>query len=201
MDSTGEERLGQRQAPRFSGVSVHRDGLARYSIRYPIDWQLLVHDGTAEDATDGKEQDGVTFRPNPDDAQTFFNVWIRELEQGIVSEDFDALREGIQEGLSQLPEVAVQSLVEIPIANLLKLEIVYGFRDGAATLERKTWVIFADRWQYTLTWQGSSPVEYKHWLAMANYSFASFELPPGLMFATDREMTARSSRERRRERS
>lgn len=194
MAFMAQERAEQRQPPRFSGVVVHKDRLGRYSIRYPNDWDLFIYDGEAEG-----EHDGVTFRPNPDDPKTFFNVWIRELEQGVVAEDLDALRDGIREGLKQLPEIAIDSFVEIPIDNLLKFEMVYGFREGEATLKRKSWVLFADRWQYMLTWQGSSPEEYEYWLAMANYSFANFELPQALMFATDREMIARFAKELGRE--
>ncbi len=185
-----EERARRRRPPRFSGVIVHRDRLGRYSIRYPTDWELFVHDGSGEG-----EQDGGTFRPSPDDPRTFLNLWVRELDRSIVAEDLDDLRDGVREGLKQLREVSIESLVEIPLegSNLLKLEAVYTFREDEATLKRKTWVIFADRWQYVVTWQGSSPAEYGHWLAMANYSFATFELPQALMLATDRETIARSA--------
>jgi hypothetical protein len=189
-----EQQTDKRQPPRFSGVIVHKDRLGRFSIRHATDWDAFVFDGTDEGG-----QDGILFRPNPDDLQTFFNVWVRELEQGIVAEDLEDLREGMQEGLKQLPGIEIERFTEVVLDNLIKFEIVYSFCEGEATLKRLTWVLYADRWQFMLTWQGSSPAEYDYWLAMANYSFATFELPQALMFATDREMVKRFAKELGRE--
>lgn len=41
-----------------------------------------------------------------------------------------------------------------------------------------------------LVWQGSTVDEYDYWLPMGNYSYATFEIPEALWFATDRDLKA-----------
>jgi hypothetical protein len=46
-----------------------------------------------------------------------------------------------------------------------------------------------------IAYQGSSVEEYAYWLAMANYSYATFYLPEALWFATDRDLAGLRSRQ------
>ncbi len=168
-----------RKPARFTGIRTYNDPLGRFTIRHPTDWeQFELEDG----------RDGVMWVPDTRDLETNFSVWLTELEEGVVAEDLEALKEGVDEGLASLPDCHVESAEEETISNIVKFERVFTFTHDGRTAKRKTWILYVDVWQMVLTWQGSTEEEYKYWLAMANYSFATFNLPEALWFATDREL-------------
>ena len=170
--------MTERRPPCFTGVSTYLDPLGRFSFRYPTDWHRFALEG----------REGVMFAPNPEDLQTAFTAWVTALEHGVVAEDLENLRHGVREGLAQLPDCQVEHESEVVLGNLIKFERVYAFRDGDATRKRKVWLVYADTWLIVLTWQGANPEAYDYWEAMANYSFATFQLPQALLLATDREL-------------
>lgn len=181
----------QRQRPRFTGVATYRDPAGRFSVRYPSDWYAFPLAGTAsgdEPTPTSAEPQGVSFAPNPDDQFTCLQVWATQLDQAVVAEDAETLRLGIDDGLAQLTDAKAETAEEVVLGNLLKFERVFTFREGESLRKRRTWVIYADTIQIVLTWQGSTVEEYHYWLAMANYSFSTFQLPDLIWFSTDREL-------------
>lgn len=169
----------EREAPRFTGVAYYDDPKGRFRFRFPTDWERY-------DLEDDRE--GRLFAPNPDDLQTYFAVWVTELEQAVVAEDLDDLMAGVADGLAQLPSAHVESGSEACMGNLIKFERVLTFSLDGKVAKRKTWILYVDRWTIVLTWQGSTEEEYEHWLAMANYGFATFNVAEELWFATDRDL-------------
>jgi hypothetical protein len=149
-------------------------------------------------------REGIGFAPNPDDPHTAFTIWVSPLQERVVAEDLKELREGIDAGLAALEDCQVEHSSEMVLGNLLRFERIYTFRerepagmpgsaDGdqqSAIRKRKQWLLYVDRWLMCLTWQGSSPEEYEYWLAMANQTFLTFEIPEALWFYTDRELLA-----------
>lgn len=168
--------------PRFTGVSTHQDELGRFSFRYPSDWEAFEL---------ADERDGVMYSPEEVEfPQTYFAVWISRLDESVVAEDFDTLREGIDAGLSQLADCQVENAKDDVLSNLVKLERTYTFDDGGTVRKRRVWTLYVDTWLMVVIFQGSTPDEYSYWLPMGNYSFATFDLPEALWFATDRDMRA-----------
>ena len=170
--------MAEREAPRFTGVSTYQDRLGRFSVRYPTDWLRQDLEG----------QDGVMFLPNAEDAHTSLSARVVSLEEVVVSEDLEELKAGVSEGLAKLTDCRLESASEVVLGNLIKFERVFTFREDAATRKRRLWLVYVDRWLIVLTWQGSSEDEYEYWLAMANYSFATFTLSEALWFASDRDL-------------
>jgi hypothetical protein len=170
-----------RQPPRFYGVTTYQDPLGRYSFRFPTDWLRFDLEG----------RDGIRVAPSADDPETWFTAWVIPLEEPAVAEDLEILRAGVADGLARLADCAVESESEVVLGNLIRFERVFTFRDGEATRKRKFWILYVDKWQIMLTWQGSSEEEFEYWLPMANYAFATFSIPEALWFATDRELFAR----------
>jgi hypothetical protein len=169
-----------RPAPRFTGVRTYKDRLGRFSFRYPTGWAEFTL----------TEQDGVQYAPRTDDPYTSFSAWPTALDEKVVAEDLDTLRGAVDAGLTRLDDVAVESSYEIVLGNLLKFERVFTFRENGSLRKRKIWLLYVDTWLIVLTWQGSSPEEWEYWLPMANYTFATFDIPQALWFATDRDLTA-----------
>lgn len=167
-----------RPPPRFTGVTTYRDPLGRFSFRYPTDWLTYGLEG----------MEGVRYAPRADDPDTWLTAWIAPLAESVVAEDLEDLRQGVAEGLASLDDCQVESESEIVLGNLIKFERVFTVRDGEVRRKRKLWLLYVDRWQIVLTWQGASPEEYEYWLPMANYSFATFTLPEALWFSTDRDL-------------
>ncbi len=172
--------MAERPPPRFYGVRTYLDPQGRFFFRYPTGWYQF-------ELADGRE--GVLFSPEAVNPQTWFSVWIRRLDAHVVAEDMDDLRVGVDEGLAQLPECRIESQAEEVLSNLIKFERIYTFREEGVIRKRKVWILYVDTWQMVVTWQGATEEEYKYWLPMGNYAFFTFNLPPELWFATDRDLS------------
>jgi len=109
----------------------------------------------------------------------------------VKADDLPLLREGFEEGLTTLPDVSVSASSDNTYNDIVKLERTLTFTDGAATRKRRIWSLYADRWQFTVVYQGSTVEEFHYWLPMGNYSFTAFQLPMALWFATDPAVSQR----------
>ncbi len=167
--------------PRFTGVSTYQDPVGRFSFRYPSDWHQFELD---------EDREGVLFSPEEDDPKTYFAAWVSKLDDHVVAEDEETIREGIEAGLAQLPGCEVETRKDDLLGNLVKLERIYTFEEEGAVRKRRVWTLYVDTWRIVLVWQGSTVGEYDYWLPMGNYSFATFEIPEALWFATDRDLKA-----------
>lgn len=175
--------MSARQPPRFYGVDTFQDHLGRFSFRFPTTWERFDLDDN---------RDGVMYRPREADEHTSFSAWVSKLDQPAVAEDLDVVRRGIDEGLERLSGCRIEESENVVLENLLKFERIFTFLDGDRTRKRKTWILYVESWLIVLTWQGSSPEDYEYWLAMANYSFATFTLPDALWFAVDRDLSRKA---------
>jgi hypothetical protein len=149
-------------------------------MQYPSTW----HTFELED-----QREGLMVSPEAENPQTWFSVWISRLEFNVVAEDLEDLKEGVDEGLSQLPEIHVEAASGEALNNLIKFERVYSFREGDTIRKRRSWFLYIDTWLMVVTYQGANKEEYDYWLPMGNYAFFRFELPQALWFATDRDLT------------
>jgi hypothetical protein len=128
------------------------------------------------------------YSPESEEPETWFAVWATRLPDKVVAEDQDMLREGVDEGLSQLPGLSVESTSEAVFGNLLRFERVYSFDENGATRRRKVWMLYVYKWLFALVAQGASADEYRHWSMMLEDCFDDFNLAPALWFASDREL-------------
>ncbi len=172
--------MTNRPPPRYYGIKLYRDPHGRFSFQYPSDW----HTFELED-----QRDGVMVSPEAENPQTWFSVWINRLDLNVVAEDLEDLKDGVDEGLSQLTDMKVESASEEALGNLIKFERIYTFRDGDAIRKRRSWLLYVDTWLMVVTYQGATEEEYVYWRPMGNYSFLRFELPEALWFATDRDLS------------
>lgn len=169
-----------RQPPRFYGIQTFTDPHGRFRMRYPSTWEQFDLEGV----------DGAMYRPNAQDNETWLSVWAKGLEHSVVAEDLEELHQGVEEGLAQLVDCQVTATADVVLSNMIKFEREFTFRDGDVPRKRKFWMLYVDKWLIVITYQGSSPEEYDYWLAMANYSYATFYLPEALWFATDRDLAS-----------
>jgi hypothetical protein len=139
-------------------------------------------------------REGIGFAPNPHDPHTVFTAWASPLGATVAAEDLEQLRAAVDEGLRGLEECSVEQASDLVLGNLIRFERIYTFRerqgpdDPGAVRQRRQWLLYVAEWLICLIWQGSSPEEYRHWLAMANYSFFTFEIPTELWFFAERHL-------------
>ncbi len=172
--------MRDRRPAHFVGVRTYQDPKGRFHFRYPTDWPELELDGNRE---------GIMYVPEADDLNTSFSAWVSELDQPAVAEDLDDLRQAVNDGLATLIDCSVETESQDALGNLVKFERIFTFRDGDATRKCKRWILYVDKWLIVLTWQGASEEAYDYWLAMANYSFDTFNVPPELWFSVDRDLS------------
>ena len=157
----------QENKPAFEGLALQQDDEWRYYFWYPKGWHVY-------DLSDGRN--GILCSPNGQDPATFFSVEAQSLATGVQSDDLDVLREGIQEGLAQLPGLVVESAQESCDDGLIAFERVYTFQDGQETRKRRIRLLYTGNKLYNLISQGRTEKEYAYWLPMLNYCHLTFQL-------------------------
>ena len=168
--------MTDRERPRYRGLRTFRDPQGRFQFRHPSGWH--VHE-----LADGR--DGIMISPEAEDPETWFSVWATQLSARVVAEDLAVLREGVDEGLYQLPGLLLESSSERLFGNLIRFERVYTFRENGATRRRKVWLLYVYKWAFALIAQGATPEEFEYWSVMLQNCIDEFDLAPALWFASD----------------
>jgi hypothetical protein len=156
-----------KNSPTFKGLVLEQNDEWRYYFWYPKGWYR--YDLSAS-------RHGVLCSPQSEAPTTFFSVEAAQLETDVRSSDLTILREGVEEGLHQLPGLQVESANESAIADRVTLERTYTFVDGEVTRKRRVRLIYDRNKLYSLMSQGATPDEYEHWLSMLNYCHLTFQI-------------------------
>ena len=171
--------MTQEERPMYRGIRTHRDPQGRFEFRYPKGWQRYEL---------SEDRDGVMYSPDAEDPQTWFAVWAVRLQDAVVAEDVEILREGIDEGIWQLPGLHIESASEDIFDNLIRFKRVYTFCQDGATRKRKVWMIYVHTWLFVLVAQGADVQAYDRWSIMLDDCLNTFDLSQVLWFASDREL-------------
>jgi hypothetical protein len=166
---------GSRRPARFTGITTYVDPRGRYTFRYPSDWPAIAN----------AEGDGAAFVPNAGDPDTVLISHASELSRPVDSRDLVMLSRQVDAEVGRLPDAVIRERNDEAIGEVLRLERVVSFRDGATGRERKIRVLFAGSWQLELSWQGATTDDYDYYLPQANYAFTWFTLAPFLWSAFD----------------
>jgi hypothetical protein len=153
--------------PAFEGLVLHEDRQWYYSFWYPKGW---VPHALSSDRI------GVLCSPTEEDVDTFFSVEVIPLEATVQPDDLPLLCEGVQEGLSLLPSLTVESAEESAASSQVTIERIYTFEDQGVTRKRRVRLIYKGDRLYSLMSQGATVAEYAYWLPMLNYCHLTFEL-------------------------
>ncbi len=176
------QRTDRSPRPRFTGVTSVTDPLGRYEFRHPSDWFRTSLDG---------DLDGVIVGPDLDEEATHFAVAVTDLATSVGADDLPVLRDGFDHGISALADVTVEAGRDDTYNDIVKLERTLTFAEDGRVRKRRVWALYADHWQFSVVYQGSTVEEFHYWLPMGNYCFTSFQLPLALWFATDPEVRER----------
>jgi hypothetical protein len=157
------------QGPVFTGMVVRRDLKYRYSFLLAEGW----HDYELE--SDGGR--GRIFTPYPDDVTTSFSVEARDLGTKVTGDDLAVLREGLENGLRQLPDLVIEKQEDYTIGDLVGLEYWFSFRDAESDTIRKRWLRLAyqGQIQVRLIAQGASPERFDYWMPMFYHAMRTFQ--------------------------
>ena len=154
--------------PAFEGLVLEQNTEQQFYFWYPKGWHRY-------DLSDGRA--GVLCSPCAQDPTTYFSVQVQELPTAVhPQDDLDTLREGIHEGLAQLPGLHVESAEESYSETRITFERVFTFQDRAVTRKRRIRLLYAGARLYSLISQGSTENEYTRYLSMLNYCYLTFQL-------------------------
>ncbi len=152
--------------PKFEGLVLCQDKKWMYSFWYPKGWHRY-------ELSEGR---GVLCSPMDEEPTTFFSVEVQQLPISVTSDDLPVLREGVEEGLTRLPELAIESASESVGERMITFERVFTFRDGSTTRKRRIRLIYDGDRLYSLMSQGATVEDYEYWLPMLNYCHLTFQL-------------------------
>lgn len=155
--------------PTFTGLLVQRDLRFHYSFLLIEGWHSY------ELESDGGS--GRIFTPVEDDVTTSFSTEARDLGTTVTGEDLETLREGVEEGLRQLPEMTIESQEGEAIGDLVTLEYRFTFREAESGEIRKRWLRLAyqGQIQVRLIAQGANPEAFDYWLPVFNQAIRTFQ--------------------------
>lgn len=157
----------RENVPAFQGLVLHEDRRWYYSFWYPKGW---VEHSLSSDRT------GILCSPTAEDLATFFSAEVIPLQAAVQADDLAVLREGVQEGLSQLPGLVAELAEESATGSQVTIERTYTFEDQGTTRKRRVRLIYNDDTLYSLMSQGATVAEYAYWLPMLNYCHLTFNL-------------------------
>jgi hypothetical protein len=157
--------------PQFTGLVVHRDMTHRYSLLYTESWHSLELESES-----GK---GVILTPDPDDVATSLSIEARELGTEVTGDDLPTLRDGLQNGLSQIRDLTIEHQEDDAIGKLVMLDVQFTYRepdDADDAPLRKRWLRLAyqNGIQVRLIAQGTVD-SYTYWLPAFNQSMRTFQ--------------------------
>lgn len=171
--------MADREGPTYRGIRTYRDPSGRFEFRYPSDWYRYEL---------SEDRDGIMYSPEPENPQTWFAVWSTLLQDAVVAEDIDVLRQGVDEGLAQLAGVHVESNSEDVFGNMIRFKRIYTFEENGAVRKRTVWMLYAHKWLFALIAQGATAEAYDHWHVMLHDCLGTFNVAPALWFACDRDL-------------
>jgi hypothetical protein len=145
-----------KQDPRriMRGLRIHRDVDWDYSFWRPLGWHQY----------DMQDQYGFIYSPE-EDPRTGFYVSVQDLSDQldgpVTEEDLPSLRDGIVEGLRNLPDCQILEEKEIAKGFALGFEVLLTFTLDGETCKRRMRLLYNDRQQYVLFGQGLPEHEYE----------------------------------------
>lgn len=163
----GEKMADEPKRAKGTGIYKHVFGDAGYGVWVPQDWHRLeLNTGNP----------GALFVPDLDDMDTCLLVEKVTLDYSVEEDDISALREGFEQGLSQLDIVDIEWRKETVTRVFKGWDARFVYRDG--DVERKRWVrtMFWGDAQLTFIAQGKDVATYEYYAGMFYNSLMTFEL-------------------------
>ncbi len=159
----------QAEGPLLTGMTIHRDLRFRYSFLLTTGW----YDYELE--SEGGR--GRIFTPTADDITTSFSTEARDLGTPIVAADLEILREGVEAGLAQLPELLLEEQQAETVGDFITLEYRFTFREADSNATRKRWLrlLYDGSTQVRLIAQGATPAAFDYWLPVFNQAMRTFQ--------------------------
>lgn len=166
------------------GIKIHRDVNWDYSFCRPSHWYRY----------DLQDQYGFIYSPEQD-PRTGFTIAVKDLSyvlDGPVTEsDLPELREGLMEGLAQLPDCEILSESQITKEGALGFEVALTFTLEGETCKRMMRLLYKDRQQFTIYGQGVPVSEYEVFHDSFQFMYLTFAF--GDLLATEMGIVLPSS--------
>jgi hypothetical protein len=97
-----------------------------------------------------------------------------QLERPVTEEDLPALREGMLEGLTSLPDCEILQEKEIAKGFAVGFEVLLAFTLDGEPCKRRVRLLYNDRQQFTVYAQGTPPSEYEVFHNTFEFIYSTF---------------------------
>lgn len=162
-ESSSEAAGGAQERPSFTGLMIHRDPSAGFSLLLPDGWHR----------TDLPDDGGTLYRPDLDDPTTGLEVSGQQLGTEVTAKDLPAVRKGFMAGLRQLPGCKIEDQEDTAIGGMLTLEARLTYRQDGATRKRWVRLLYQGQTQIRMVAEGSSVERFGYWEPMFVTAFRS----------------------------
>lgn len=137
----------------IKGQKMHRDLKRGFSFWRPLNWRQ----------GDIPSQQGVVYYPE-EDPRTGFYVLVHDLGDGlsepISPADLPSIREGLVQGLLEMPDCSILRETEIAKESAIGFEFLVSFGLDGEPCKRCMRVLYKDQLQVTIYGQGVPPADY-----------------------------------------
>jgi hypothetical protein len=148
-------------------LCAHRDLAWNYSFWRPASWHRY----------DMQERYGFIYAPEQD-PRTGFYVSVRdlrgELRQPITRADLATVRDGLTQGLEELPDCEILHTREVAKGPAMGLEALLTFALDGETCKRQLYLLYHDGREYTLYSQGVPAEEHDRYVDHFKFIYATF---------------------------
>lgn len=145
-----------QRPPAFTGLVVHRDPDAGFSLLLPDGWRR----------TDLPDSQSTVYAPDPDDPTTGLEIGGYDLGTEVQARDLPALRRGFLAGLRKLPGARIEQQEDVAIGTLLSLEARVTYCNGDTARRRWVRLLYQGRTQVRLLAEGSTLERFAYWEPM-----------------------------------
>jgi hypothetical protein len=152
----GSRMVESQKSPAFTGLVVHRDPSAGYSLLLPDGWHR----------TDLPDNGGTLYQPDQNDPTTGLEVNGLKLGSEIQPRDLPTIRRGFLAGLRQLPSCQVEQQEDAAIGGLLTLEARLTYRQEESIRKRWVRLLYQGQTQIRLVAEGSTVERFGYWESM-----------------------------------
>ena len=151
----------------IKGQRIHRDEKWNFSFWRPLNWHQY----------ETPDKKSAIYYPETD-PRTCFYVSASDLgaslESDITADDLSALRVGLLEGITSLPDCVLISEKEITKEKAIGFEYVMKFNLDGVPCKRRLWMLYLGSNQYTIYGQGVPPEDYDVFENVLNYMYLTF---------------------------
>jgi hypothetical protein len=156
----------QTERPKFTKVTLYNDPSNMFSFWYPPEWRVEEMDTPHRT---------LMLLPDPQDPATHFMIEVKDLHAPLAYDEREVILQGVKDSIGQLEESDIEKWQELGGNGRWGLEWILTFKINDQHRKRRARLLFNDRFQYAIFFQGSSQERYEYWQGMFEFVLLTFQ--------------------------